>query len=113
MDKRIIIAIMLVFFLCINLSFAEDNPYSILRINKNADQSAIKKAFNKLSLKYHPDKNNDPVAKEFYTHVVNAYEILNDPQKKLYYDSYGTVNPGGQNFNSRQGYARQGQPYHY
>ena len=55
--------------------------YKILGIPRNADQKAIKKAFKRLSLKYHPDKNRDntEVAKAKFIEIANAYEILMDP----------------------------------
>ncbi len=63
------------------------NLYSILEIDSNATQDEIKKAYKKLALKYHPDKNSDPNSAEKFHSLVMAYEILSDPEQKRKYDS--------------------------
>jgi DnaJ-class molecular chaperone len=67
--------------------------YSVLGIAKNTEQSEIKKAFYKLSLKYHPDKykgnSPDKNVQERYQKIVKAYEILGDADKRKAYDMYG------------------------
>lgn len=63
------------------------NLYSILEIDPNATQDEIKKAYKKLALKYHPDKNPDPNSAEKFHSLVMAYEILSDPEQKRKYDS--------------------------
>jgi len=69
----------------------EEDYYKILGIARNADEGQIKKAFKKLSLKYHPDKNkdNEEWAKKQFVKVATAYETLIDPEKKQIYDQYG------------------------
>jgi DnaJ-class molecular chaperone len=65
------------------------NYYDILDINKNAKLEEIKKAYKKLALKYHPDKNSSPEAEEKFKSISEAYQVLSDPIKKSNYDQYG------------------------
>jgi len=65
------------------------NYYEILKINRNASKSDIKKAYHKLSKKYHPDKNKDENAKVIFQQINEAYSILSDEKKKGVYDKYG------------------------
>ncbi len=66
---------------------AGENYYKLLGVQKNAKPDAIKKAYRKLSMKYHPDKNkgNAEAAKKF-VEIANAYEALSDPEKRRIYD---------------------------
>lgn len=63
--------------------------YKILGIAKGASDDDIKKAYRKLALKYHPDKNKDPGAEEKFKEVAEAYEILSDAKKREIFDKYG------------------------
>lgn len=64
--------------------------YEILEISKDADSGAIKKAYRKQALKYHPDRNEgDKEAEEKFKLVNEAYQVLSDPEKKATYDRYG------------------------
>lgn len=70
------------------------NPYEVLEIQKDATEEDIKKAYRKLAFQYHPDKNpNDKTAEEKFKEVSAAYEILNNPEKRKLYDTYGTADP--------------------
>ncbi|CAF3687427.1 unnamed protein product [Rotaria sp. Silwood1] len=83
--------------------------YKILGLSKGASDEDIKKAYRKLALKYHPDKNKEPGAEEKFKEVAEAYEVLSDPKKKEIFDKYGEeglkaggggggAGPGGQQF---------------
>jgi len=65
--------------------------YKILEIPRDADQDAIKKAYRKQALRWHPDKNQDnkQAAEEKFKEVAEAYDVLSDPQKKAVFDQYG------------------------
>ncbi len=64
--------------------------YETLGISRNAGDDDIKKAYRKLAMKYHPDRNPDnKEAEEKFKEVQKAYEVLSDPQKKSAYDQYG------------------------
>lgn len=61
--------------------------YSILGVERNADQDKIKSSYRKLALLYHPDRNNNPEAEEKFKNISNAYQVLSDPVKRKIYDS--------------------------
>ena len=69
---------------------AKRDYYEVLGIDKSADQDTIKKAYRKLAVKYHPDRNpGDKEAEEKFKEATEAYEILSDEQKRPIYDQYG------------------------
>ena len=63
--------------------------YKILGITKGASDDEIKKAYRKLALKYHPDKNKTPGAEDKFKEVAEAYEVLSDKKKRDIFDQYG------------------------
>lgn len=63
--------------------------YAILGISKNATDDDVKKAYRKLALKYHPDKNKTPQAEERFKEIAEAYEVLSDKKKRDIFDQYG------------------------
>ena len=74
--------------------------YDRLGVSKDASQDEIKRAYRKMSKKYHPDINKEPGAEEKYKEVQEAYETLSDDQKRATYDQYG---PDGANGFGGQG----------
>ncbi len=77
--------------MCYN-SFMPKNKrdyYEVLNISRSATADEIKKAFRKLAMKYHPDRNKEPDAEEKFKEINEAYEVLSDPQKRQTYDAYG------------------------
>ncbi len=68
--------------------------YELLGVHRNASEAEIKRAFRRLAVQFHPDKNpGDKAAEEKFKEVSHAYEVLSDPEKRAYYDQYG-VDPG-------------------
>lgn len=63
--------------------------YEVLGVAKNATETEIKKAYRKLALQYHPDRNKTKEAEGKFKEVTKAYEVLSDPQKKQTYDQLG------------------------
>ena len=64
--------------------------YEILSVSRDADKSTLKKAYRKMAMKYHPDKNpGNKEAEENFKHVNEAYQVLNDEEKRSIYDRHG------------------------
>ncbi len=76
---------------------AKRDYYEILGVPRDATEDAIKKAYRKLAVKYHPDKNpGDKEAEEKFKEATEAYEILKDPKKRAQYDQFGHAGISGQ-----------------
>ncbi|MCI0502806.1 MAG: molecular chaperone DnaJ [Fusobacteria bacterium] len=69
--------------------------YEVLGVSKTATDTEIKKAYRKLSMKYHPDKNKDEGATDKFKEVQEAYDVLSDSNKRAQYDQYGHTDFGG------------------
>jgi len=69
---------------------AKRDFYEILGVSKNVEQDALKKAYRKVAMKYHPDRNpDDKDAEDKFKEAAEAYEVLSDPDKRARYDRYG------------------------
>ena len=90
--------------------------YDVLGLSKGASEDEIKKAYRKMALKYHPDKNKGPGAEEKFKLIAEAYDVLSDKNKKEIYDKYGEEGlkrgAGGADPNSAGGtYTFHGDPH--
>ena len=63
--------------------------YAVLGVSRTANDDELKKAYRKLALKYHPDKNRAPGAEEKFKDIGEAYDVLSDPRKRQIYDQCG------------------------
>lgn len=71
--------------------------YEVLGVSKGVTEAELKKAYRKLAMKYHPDRNKgDAEAEKKFKEAAEAYEILRDPQKRAQYDQFGHAGLGGQ-----------------
>ena len=85
------LSIYLLFFLLIPNILCGEDYYRLLGVKRTASKSEIRRAFKKLSLKYHPDKNKDnpEKAKAKFIKIANAYEVLSDDTLRKIYDEQG------------------------
>jgi len=76
--------------------------YKILGVSRDADEKAIKRAYRRLAMKYHPDRNpgKQQEANEKFKEINEAYAVLGDPEKRKQYDQFGTVGDVGDIFAS-------------
>ena len=107
MAKNSLILITIVAMLSVAIK-CHDDYYKILGVDKTADEKQIKKAFRKMSAKYHPDRDGSEMAKEMYQKINVASEVLADKQKRHVYNTRGVE--GVKEYEKNQGMAEQG--YH-
>ena len=69
--------------------------YALLGVARDAGDADIKKAYRKLAMEYHPDRNPAPEAEARFKEITEAYEVLRDPQKRAAYDRYGKAGVSG------------------
>lgn len=75
---------------------AKRDYYEVLGVDKQASEDEIKKAYRKIAIKYHPDRNpGDKEAEEKFKEAAEAYEVLHDAQKRQQYDQFGFNGPQG------------------
>ena len=78
--------------------------YEVLGVEKGADEQDVRKAYRKLAMQYHPDRNpDDPGAEDKFKEATEAYEVLKDPKKRQAYDQFGHAGVSGQGFSGAQG----------
>jgi molecular chaperone DnaJ len=77
------------------MATAQRDYYEVLGVARDADAKAIKDAFRKLALKYHPDRNKSPEAEAKFKEIAEAYAILSDPKKRADYDARGFAGVAG------------------
>ncbi|MBA3316748.1 MAG: molecular chaperone DnaJ [Gemmatimonadales bacterium] len=69
--------------------------YTLLVLSRDCTEADIKKAYRKLAMEYHPDRNSSPDAEAKFKEITEAYEVLKDPQKRAAYDRYGKAGVSG------------------
>ncbi len=95
---RILALMLIVLFTIISEIAAKiPNPYKVLGIRQDATEDEIRAGFKRRSRKYHPDRNKeDPLAKQKFEKIANAYELLKDPERRRMYDLTGDEDPTAQ-----------------
>ncbi|KAG2764515.1 hypothetical protein PC129_g3219 [Phytophthora cactorum] len=110
MGKRVFLGA-LCLLLCTAVALGQD-LYELLGVSSSATASQMKRAYRKLSLKYHPDKQaeeNREAMKEEFVKITNAYRVLSDPERREKYDVYGIADDQGfENFDEAARFAEDG-----
>ncbi len=98
------------------IALGKKDHYKVLGVSRSANDAEIKKAYRKLSLKYHPDKNSAPSAENAFKAINAAYDVLSDKEKRNMYDQVGhesaqSMNNGGGSSGFGGGF--HGSPFHF
>ncbi|MBM2839303.1 MAG: dnaJ, partial [Deltaproteobacteria bacterium] len=84
---------------------AKRDYYEVLGVHKNASDAEIKKAYRRLALQYHPDKNpGNKESEEKFKELAEAYEIISDPEKRARYDQFGHAGENLGGFRPEEGF---------
>ena len=75
-----------------------EDPYSVLGVDRSADADEIKRAYRRMALKLHPDKNPEQGTDDAFKRVLAAYDVLSDPDKRARFDATGSVDDIGSDF---------------
>ena len=81
---------------------AQNQLYEVMGVSRDASQEDIKRAFRRLAMEFHPDRNKDAGAEDKFKEVAAAYEVLSDTEKRSAYDRHGLAGVGG---NGQQGFS--------
>ena len=76
--------------------------YDVLEVAREASEAEIKKAYRRLAMDYHPDRNQSEEAEAKFKELSEAYQVLSDPQKRAHYDRFGSAPAGGGGFSGFQ-----------
>lgn len=76
-----------------SMATTKQDYYDVLGVSPGATPDEIRRAFRRLAMRYHPDRNKEPGAEERFKEINEAYEVLSDPQKRALYDRYGHAGP--------------------
>ena len=83
------------------MTTAKRDYYEVLGVPRDASPEVIKKAFRKLAMQYHPDRNNKPGAEDRFKEINEAYEVLSDAERRVAYDRFGHAGAQGFGFTGR------------
>src|SRR5581483_5529379 len=77
------------------MATAKRDYYEVLGVERNATSDEVRRAYRKLALQFHPDRNPEAGAAERFKEVTEAYEVLSDPERRAQYDRFGHLGDGG------------------